>query len=594
MCGIFGYYRRDKQSLRLDILEKMGRLINHRGPDDQGIYNSEGVGLGNQRLSIIDLENGNQPFYSDDGKVIVVQNGEIFNYVELAKSLKNTEYACRTNSDTEVLLRLYEKEGVNFINKLNGMFAIAIYDAKRDELYLVRDRVGVKPLYIHDDGIQLTFGSEIKSLLEGVAASPKIDKQALHHYLTFNYVPPPFTMYEGVRHLMPGHLIRISTKGIFVERWWNLADIQVGVDQSEEQWIEELKYILEDSVRIRLRSDVPFGAFLSGGVDSSTIVGLMSKHNPGSIKTFCIGFDDPKYDESGFADEAAGRFSTIHKMSKAASDVLDLWSKVTYYCDQPHGDLSFIPTYLVSKFAAREVKVVLTGDGADELFAGYDKYVDFFSQARFAESSNEDFQRRYFDSISLFNHEKKQSLYNGSVMSEFNDLDSFKIAQQRFDEVLHQDRINQALYLDTSLLLSGNNLVKTDRMGMAASLEARTPFLDYRMIEFAFKMPGSLKIKNGVSKFLYKKAVAPLIGDSLAYRKKQMFTVPVGDWFRGDKSGFLISSIAGMDSKISQIFDNKLIKNMIDRHVSQMENNTRELRALVSLETWLKMSAIDL
>lgn len=594
MCGIFGYYRKDKLPLTVEIIESMGREIEHRGPDDQGVYRSEGVALGNQRLSIIDIAHGHQPFYSDDGCIIVVQNGEIFNHVELAMSLRGTEFACRSNSDTEVLLRLYEKEGINFVNKLNGMFAIAIYDARRQELLLVRDRLGVKPLYIHDDGTQLTFSSEIKSLLKGVSVFPKINTQALHHYLTFNYVPPPQTMYQGVQHVMPGCLVRVNSRGVCSEQWWNLAEIQPIFNRSEEEWVEEFKYLLDDSVRIRLRSDVPFGAFLSGGVDSSTVVGLMSKHSTEPIKTYCIGFDDPKYDESAFANEAAERFSTIHKMNKAGPHMLDLWDKVIYHCDQPHGDLSFIPTYLVSRLAAQDVKVVLTGDGADELFGGYDKYVDFFYSKGLGECSNEEFQRRYFDSISLFNQKQKEKLYNGSSLSELSEVNSFDLAKQRFNEFAHQDRINQALYLDTTLLLPGNNLVKPDRMGMAASLEARTPFLDYRMVELAFKMPGDLKLKNGTSKFLYKKAVAPLIGNSLAQRKKQMFTVPVGDWFRGEKKELLMSNLMGKNSKISQVFDGSFLRNMVDRHLDMSENNTRELRALIALEKWLNMTGFDL
>ncbi len=583
MCGIFGYFHRGGRSVPADVLRAMGASIRHRGPDDQGIFSAPGVGLGNQRLSIIDLAGGHQPFVSDDGRIVVVQNGEIFNHVELAQELAQAGNPCRTHSDTEVLLRLYESEGIDFVRKLNGMFAIAIYDAREQALYLVRDRIGVKPLYLHDDGQQLTFGSEIKAVLKAGMPSPGMDEEALHHFLSFNYVPAPFTIYQGVRHLMPGHLLRVDASGTTVRRWWNLAEVAPQHGRSEADWIEEFNAVLDDAVRLRLRSDVPFGAFLSGGVDSSTIVGLMARHMSEPVKTFCIGFDDPRYDESAFAQEAADRFGTQHVMEKVDPDMLDLWPMATYHCDQPHGDVSFLPTYRVSALAAKHVKVVLTGDGGDELFAGYDKYKSFFAQSEASSWSDEEFQRRYFDSISLFNHRGKQALYEPALARRLDAVDSFDVARPYFQEVAHQDRINQALYLDMQLLLSGNNLVKPDRMGMAVSLEARTPFLDYRMMELAFRMPGSLKLKDGVTKYLYKKAVAPLIGESLAYRRKQMFTVPVGEWFRSSKADYCREHLP------TRCFESEALRSTCERHIAGTANLTRELRALIAMSHWQKL-----
>ncbi len=273
MCGIFGYYHRDGHSLNAEVLAEMGEAIRHRGPDDRGVYATDGMAIGNQRLSIIDLQGGHQPFVSDDGQIIVVQNGEIFNHIELAQELARAGHPCRTHSDTEVLLRLYEFEGIGFMHKLNGMFAFAIIDKREQAMYIVRDRIGVKPLYLYDDGRQLTFASEIKSILRAGIPKPAMDKEALHHYLSFNYVPAPHTMYEGIKHLMPGHAIKVTRDGSHTWRWWNLADVQPVHGRSEAEWIEEFNAILDDAVRLRLRSDVPFGAFLSGGVDSSTVVG---------------------------------------------------------------------------------------------------------------------------------------------------------------------------------------------------------------------------------------------------------------------------------------------------------------------------------
>ncbi|MDH0338088.1 asparagine synthase (glutamine-hydrolyzing) [Metapseudomonas otitidis] len=583
MCGIFGYFQRGVGSLSPEKLSAMGMAIQHRGPDDQGIFSAPGLALGNQRLSIIDLAGGHQPFVSDDGQIVVVQNGEIFNHVELAVDLARTGYPCRTHSDTEVLLRLYEREGISFVSKLNGMFAIAIYDAREQSVYLVRDRIGVKPLYVHDDGIQLTFGSEIKSLLRAGIPRPAMNEEALHHYLTFNYVPAPLTLYQGVHHLMPGHVMKITRGGNSVSRWWDLASVEPVYGLSEAAWIEEFNYILDDAVRLRLRSDVPFGAFLSGGVDSSTVVGLMARHMSEPVKTFCIGFDDPRYDESIYAQEAASRFGTQHIMERVAPDMLEIWPMATYHCDQPHGDVSFLPTYRVSALAAKHVKVVLTGDGGDELFAGYDKHKDFFSNPDIGELTDSEFQRRYFDSVSLFTDHGKSALYKPDMAARLRGIESFDIAAPYFRAVSHQDRINQALFLDMQLLLSGNNLVKPDRMGMAVSLEARTPFLDYRMMEFAFRMPGELKLKDGVTKYIYKKAVAPLIGEHLAYRKKQMFTVPVGEWFKTTKKEYCLSNLP------KDYFSNDELSAICEEHFSSKRNRTRELRALIALKHWADM-----
>lgn len=586
MCGIFGYYHRDGRSLEADVLAAMGEAIRHRGPDDRGVYATKGMAIGNQRLSIIDLQGGHQPFVSDDGQIIVVQNGEIFNHIELAQDLARAGHPCRTHSDTEVLLRLYESEGMGFLHKLNGMFAFAIIDKREQAIYIVRDRIGVKPLYVHDDGRQLTFASEIKSILKAGMPKPAMDKEALHHYLSFNYVPAPYTLYEGIKHLMPGHIMKVTSDGSKTWRWWNLAEVQPVHGRSEADWIEEFNAIIDDAVRLRLRCDVPFGAFLSGGVDSSTVVGLMARHMTEPVKTFCIGFHDPRYDESGFAQAAADRFGSEHTMERVEPDMLDLWPKATYHCDQPHGDVSFLPTYRVSELAVRDVKVVLTGDGADELFAGYDKYKDFFAQPDIAALDDNTFQRRYFDSISLYSAEGKRNLYGAEMRAGAELLDSFDVAKPWFGAVPHQDRINQALFLDMQLLLSGNNLVKPDRMGMAVSLEARTPFLDYRMMEFAFRMPGDLKLRGGETKYIYKKAVAGLIGDDLAYRKKQMFTVPVGDWFRREKVAYCEQSFAmlqGLDGLIDVTQANR----MLEEHIAGTCNQTREIRALVSLSHWL-------
>ena len=595
MCGIFGYWSRSRTPLGVAALETMAQKLVHRGPDDQGVWHQpqRGVGIGNRRLSIIDIGGGHQPFVSDDGQVAVVQNGEIFNFIELANELRAQGVQLKTASDTEVILRLYEREGIGFVSKLNGMFAIAIDDAREDALYLVRDRIGVKPLCVLDDGERMLFASEIKAILpvaELNRARAAIDLVAIHHYLTFNYIPAPWTIYENIKHVMPGTWMKFTRKqgaaGVQTQRWWSLAD-QRERDFEFDDWSAQFMSILDDATRIRLRADVPFGAFLSGGVDSSTVVGLMARHVTRPVKTFCIGFEDPRYDESAFALQAAQRFGCDHTMEIAELNMLGSWPKVLHYLDQPHGDASFMPTLRVSELAAKHVKVVLTGDGGDELFAGYDKYAAFFARPDAQTMPAADFQRQYFDSISLFSTAAKNALYQPHVRKQLAGIDSFEqAAKPWFDEAQHFDRVNQALYLDMQLLLSGNNLVKPDRMGMAVSIEARTPFLDYRMMEFAFQSRGATKLSSqGDKKHWFKKAAAPLIGENLAHRKKQMFTVPVGDWFKGASYPWLRNTLQKSEL-ITPIFVGLEIDLMLEKHRTGAANYTRELRALAALALW--------
>jgi len=588
MCGVFGYFDNNHVSLSAETLQEMGEAIQHRGPDGYGCYHDESkaIAVGNQRLAILDVEHGQQPFISDDSNIIVVQNGEIFNHVELAKELNRDGYLCKTHCDTEVILRLYERDGIESISKLNGMFAIAIYDKNIGALYLVRDRVGEKPLYFANENGRVLFASEIKSILKA-SDSKEYNPEALNQFLAFNYVPPPLTMFKGIQHVMPGHWMKISSEGIEHRCWWDLSLIKTE-ECSEEQWIKRFNTILDDAVRIRLRADVPFGAFLSGGVDSSSVVGLMSKHLTEPVNTFCIGFDDSKYDESPYAQAAADRFHTHHIMQKVESNLIDLWPMATFYCDQPHGDVSFLPTYKVASLAANKVKMVLTGDGADELFAGYDKYRDFFS-VDIENLSDKKFHQQYQDNISLFTLTQRQQLFTKELIEGIDEINTSYVLKPLYDKSAEMDRINQALYIDMMLLLPGNNLVKPDRMGMAVSIENRAPFLDYRMMELAFSIPGELKLKEGVTKYIYKKAVTPLIGEDLAYRKKQMFTVPVGEWFKTELSELCDDLLLSEKTKARRLFDYEYVRKILEEHCSGKENNTREIRALMAVETWFRI-----
>lgn len=585
MCGIFGYFNFSHQSMEECKVKAMGDSIFYRGPDGMGFYHENGRALGNQRLAILDIAHGQQPFYSEDNTIVVVQNGEIFNYVELALQLEESIFSCQTTCDTEVILRLYQKYGIDFVSMLNGMFAISIYDKRKDKMYLIRDRVGEKPLYYYQDTEKLIFGSEIKSILK-TGIERKLNHLALDSYLSYNYVVPPLTMFEGVNHVMPGTYLEVSNDEVTEHTWWDVANIKTK-SKPEEYWIKKLNDTIEDATKIRLRADVPFGAFLSGGVDSSTIVGLMARNLDRPVKTFSIGFYDKKYDETPFAKISAKRFHTEHASEKVEANLLGLWAKATYHCDQPHGDVSFMPTLKVAELASKQVKMVLTGDGADELFAGYEKYKEFFS-GDINCLNDEDFQNEYLESISLFKKSEKTYLYSKSFSEELKGFDPHYYARKLFEKVTHQDRINQALYIDTKLLLSGNNLVKPDRMGMAVSIENRAPFLDYRMIELAFSIPGDLKLNNGETKYIFKKSVSGLIGQEIAYRKKQMFTVPIGEWLKFELKPMVEDLLLSERATERKLFDYNYVRSIYKKHCDGSSNYTREIRALMALELWFR------
>ncbi|MFZ5576488.1 MAG: asparagine synthase (glutamine-hydrolyzing) [Pseudomonadota bacterium] len=590
MCGIYGFFDRSARSLSEQPLAAMDTSLIHRGPDDSGTFTAPGVAIGNRRLSIIDIAGGHQPFVSDDGRIALVQNGEIFNHVELRAEAQRQGVRFQSDhSDTEVLLRLFEREGLAFLPRLNGMFAIAIWDgrdAERPRLHLVRDRIGVKPLFVHDDGQGILFGSEIKAVLAALPGRHALDLPALQHYLAYNYVPPPFTLFEGIRHVMPGTVLTVDGTGSHTHRWWSLSE-QTPTPQNFTAWQEACLALLDDAVRLRLRADVPFGAFLSGGVDSSSVVALMARHMREPARTFCIGFPDPRFDESPYAREAAQRFGTTHRERIVHPDMLDDWGRVLWHCDQPHGDASFMPTREVSRLAVQDVKVVLTGDGGDELFAGYDKYASFQADPALRDLPAADFARHYVEHTGLFGEQARAALFQPWLRQKLADVDSVRdVAAPWFEQAAHFDRVNQMLFLDMMLLLPGNNLVKPDRMGMSVSLEARTPFLDWRMMEFAFRAPGDTKLKDGDKKHWFKRAVEPLIGADLAHRKKQMFTVPIGEWFRGPRKAWLADLLFAPTALGAQLFNADTVRKLFDDHVSGAANHTRELRALAALELW--------
>ena len=591
MCGIFGAFSFTRAPVEPAIINRMSQSIHHRGPDADGQFVDDLVLVGNRRLSILDMTSAsNQPLYSSDKQIVLVQNGEIYNYIELRDELRKLGAKFDSAGDTEVLLRAYEFWGTDFVKRLNGMFAIAVYDRKLSKLLLYRDRLGVKPLYIAGSPSEgrIWFGSEIKTILaNGQKYVPNMD--ALAQYFALNYIPQPHTAFSGICHLPPGHMACVSTeRGVEITRYWDLASIFPDTQMSEADAKAGLLKYLDDSTRVRMRSDAPFGAFLSGGLDSSAVVGFMSMYQTEPLNTFSIGFDDGRFDETKYALAASKRFGTIHENQVADPQIVKDWPRFIWHCDQPHGDVSFMPTDQVSRLAATRVKMVMTGDGGDELFAGYEKYLNLFPDGN-TEKLPINWEDSFARSSGLLQEGQAETLLSGELHEAFHDVDPYRALSQEIRRAEHQDPINRVLFAETTTLLPGNNLVKPDRMAMANSLEIRSPFLDFRMAEFAFKMPGELKLRGGETKWVYKKAVEPLLGAELTWRKKQMFTVPIGEWFRGELANFCRDVLLDGRLEARGIIKIENLAQMLEAHLSGLANYTRQLRALMSLEIWFRL-----
>jgi len=582
MCGIAGFLHQGMLASSRDLSSAFAISLSHRGPDHIGEHTFNYGCILNTRLSIIDLAGGNQPFYSENKKIAVVQNGEIYNFVEVRESLKVEGIQFDTSSDTEVILRAYEKYGLDFVQHLNGMFSIAIIDHGTNKLHLVRDRLGVKPLFFYQGDSIFAFSSEIKSFLEISNFKKEINQQSIYHYLNFNYVPLPQTVFKNVFHVKPGHCVSVNFQNLEVEEkcYWDLANTPE-VNKPELETMEKLEYLIEDATRIRLRSDVPIGAFLSGGLDSSLVCALMKKKFNYSPETFTVGFKEAQFDESVYAKQLADFLGLKNDIVNMSSQAVEKWSELTWFNDQPHGDISFIPTYMVAKEAAKKFKVVFSGDGGDEAFGGYIKYLDLIDEAELG--------KKYFEGISLFSEFKTD--YTKLLTSEFLEQieigSSFELFQAQNEKFENKDIINQGILFDVKNLLPGNNLVKPDRMAMANSLEVRSPLLDYRIFELMFDLPGNLKISKELgTKHLLKKLALKYLPENLVYRKKQMFTVPVGEWFKGPLNKYLVEHLLCSRFTEVGIFREAELKNMINDHTAGHKNYTRELRAILNLKLW--------
>ncbi len=620
MCGIVGIIGADlikNQVAARDLVARMLGVIAHRGPDGEGLYTEPGVAIGMRRLSIIDLETGRQPISNEDGSIWIVFNGEIYNYRELRSLLIARGHKLRTRTDTETIVRLYEDEGDRCVERLRGMFAFAIWDGRERRLFIARDRVGKKPLHYTMTGRTLVFGSEIKSILQHPGVKRDINLPAISDYLSFGYVPDPETAFTGVSKLPPGHTLTFKDGRISVRRYWdffsgNSAEpVARKPKLREEDYIERLRELISESVRLRLESDVPVGAFLSGGIDSSVVVAMMARAM--KVKTFSIGFSDSSFDELHYARIAARHFGAEHHEFIVTPDVCRLVDEIVWHHDEPFADVSSIPTYVVSKFAREHVTVALSGDGGDEVFGGYERYVvdqrrrpygripAFLRHAllrisqslpqgaygkRFLRNISLEPAARYIDNVSYFDRDAQFNLFNDDALRELAGYDPAERFERTFETPATRSGLDRLLYLDSKTYLPGDILVKVDRMSMANSLETRSPLLDHRLIEFAQTIPASFKLRGLETKYIFKRAAAGLIPDEIINRPKKGFDVPIRRWLDHELREMLDDTLNDRRTRERGDLDHRAVLAILDEHRRGVRDRARHLWSLLVLELW--------
>jgi asparagine synthase (glutamine-hydrolysing) len=624
MCGIAGKLYHDPQRpVESEALAAMCATLRHRGPDDDGRYLHGNVGLAMRRLAIIDLPTGKQPIHNEDRTVWTVYNGEIYNFAELRRGLEARGHRFSTRTDTEVIVHLYEDQGLDFVRSLNGMFAIALWDADRRRLVLVRDRLGIKPLYYAQLPDRLLFASEIKALLAD-GLRPTVDVDALSLYLSLLYIPAPHTIYREIRKLEAGHLLVWQDGRLTEQRYWNLAQVEPSAGTLRSATVQaELLQLLTDAVGRQLIADVPLGIFLSGGLDSSTVVALARRVHTGSLKTFSIGFDEPSYDERAAARLVAQRFETDHTELTVTADVADLVPKLVHHFDEPFADSSAIPTYHLSQLTRRHGKVALGGDGGDELFGGYVTYqadklarlyerlpaaltrrilpalvrrlpisegkasLDFKAR-RFVANALLPPDRRHYAWKAFFDEGLKRELLCGDVLARLDGfLDPFPAVRRHYDEVGHHDPLNRFLYVDTKVYLPDDILVKVDRMSMAHSLEVRVPLLDHRVVEFMFGLPGAVKMPGLELKHLLKQTMRGILPEEVLRKRKAGFNVPIPAWLKQDLRPLVEEYLAPARVRRQGFFRPETISRLVSDHMAGRADYSRNIWALLLFGLWL-------
>ena len=618
MCGICGIYGFNGEPVDRELLNKMTLIMRHRGPDGEGRLVDGEVGLGHRRLSIIDLEGGAQPIGNEDNTLQIVFNGEIYNFVELRRELETYGHNFKTRSDTEVIVHAYEQWGKECVRRFNGMFAFALWDARRRELFQARDHLGIKPLYYVDLGSRVLFASEIKALLQDPDCPREIDVEALAELFTFRYVPSPKTLFKGIRKLPPGHRLTLSSRGIEVERFWDWVP-RIREDHDEGALIEEYCALLEDAVRLQLRSDVPLGLFLSSGVDSGVLLAIMSKYSSSPVEAFTIGFEGGEKTNEIEDAQALGRmFGAAHDfMMVTPEDYLKYYENYLWDIEEPLGNETAAAFYFVSKITSEKVKVALTGQGADEPWAGYDRYLGAKFSAWYSRMpsmvtsplatlitrmpgrferlkrgvislAEPDMLTRFTKIYSFFSAEMKRQLFKGPLRDQIgaDEYQSKQALRRLQTDVQHLDPVTQMLYIDTRANLPDDLLMVADKTSMANSLEVRVPFLDYRLIEFIESLPPNLKINGLTGKYLHKRALEKWLPKDIIYRKKKGFANPIEDWFRTRMRPFVEECLLASDSATALFFDQKYIRHMLELDREGKDQLRRHIYLLVSFELW--------
>ena len=613
MCGIAGFIgiQRSRDNSE-ELIDSMCKVIRHRGPDDQGVWVGDGAALGMRRLSIIDLAGGHQPIFNEDQSILIVFNGEIYNYRELGKELQERGHRFTTNSDTEVIVHAYEEYGDDCVKHLRGMFTFAIWDRKRQRLLAARDRFGKKPLNYYWDGQRLIFGSEIKSILE--AGIPReINSIALDEYLVYGYVPTPNTLFKGVLKLPAAHILIYEDGHISTKRYWDLPFTPTCQDD-EATAIERTRALLKDAVQVRLMSEVPLGAFLSGGVDSSVVVGLMSQMMSQPVKTFSIGFEEDDFSELPYARKVAKHFGTDHHEFFVRPELVSVLPQLVWAFDEPFADASMLPTYYVSKLAREHVTVVLTGDGGDEIFGGYKHYQRELSINRIPalirsllkygsmlmpdgmrgrnrlRNMGSDLATRFAQSYTRYPVGSRPSLYDSEYFAHVRDHNPYEQHIREFRTAQQLDIMAQMQYVDARIYLPDDILVKVDKASMFNSIETRTPMLDQQLVEYVSSLPSTIRTRNGVLKDLLKKVAADMLPAEILTRPKQGFGPPIEQWFRSDLINYAHELLDSPRARQRGIFNPEFIRNLLIDHASTKGvNHSSAIWTMLCLELWFQV-----
>jgi asparagine synthase (glutamine-hydrolysing) len=626
MCGITGLFdTRSSRDVAQPVLHRMNESQLHRGPDEGSLHIEPGLGLGHRRLSIIDVATGQQPLFNEDHSVVIVFNGEIYNYQELIPELQALGHVFRTRSDTEVIVHAWEAWGEDCVQRLRGMFAFALWDRNRQSFFMARDRLGVKPMFyaVLDDG-WLLFGSELKSVLAHGGLRRDIDPQAVEEYFALGYVAEPRTVFRQARKLEPGHSLLIR-RGLPVPAPKPYWDIRFTLDQriSAEDACEELRHRLRESVRLRMIAEVPLGAFLSGGVDSSAVVATMAGLSDKPVQTCSIGFDDPAFNESAFAKMVADRYATDHYLEVVRSDDFDLVDTLARLYDEPYADSSAIPTYRVCQLARKRVTVALSGDGGDESFGGYRRYrlhlmeermraalpsairkplfgflgqaypkADWAPRMFRAKTTFEGLARNsveaYLHSVSILRRPQRQALYSAALRSQLGGYDASAVFERHAANAGTDDPLALIQYLDLKTYLVGDINTKVDRASMAHSLEVREPLMDHPLLEWLATLPSNLKVRGNEGKFLLKKAMEPMLPNDVLYRPKMGFAVPLARWFRGPLKQRVRDAVLGERLADTGWFERAALKQLVDQHQAGSHNHSAPLWTLLMFEAFLR------